>query len=332
LLDQHPGANGRSKVVFYLDTRTEKLPVLFRDANRVIMFDPLGQTVCELDSERSRVRIVAPERRWSPRLTLMRFVRERAMRAVLEQSSLLLHAAGYAVGGRAVLIAGRKRSGKSSLLLHALNSGVDATDASPSANDRLAVRYLSNDRTALLLDGARIEARGLPTILSLRTSTLELFPHTRARIEKSGFFPALTRREAGRYPLGVARPWRGSMFTLSPAQLCELTGVDAAPSAPLGAILFPNVSSKRGGIRITRLKKAEAFAQLQRALFRADHRVQVGPLFSHSARGPGMKRAELATRLSALVEQVGCYSCELGLQAYQDDAWLGRTLELIGRP
>ena len=253
------------------------------------------------------------------------------MRAVLEQSSLLLHAAGFVVGGKAVLLAGRKRSGKTSLLLHTLNSGADANAAGLSANDRLPVRYLSNDRTVLLPDGARIVARGIPTIASLRTSSLELFPHIRDGIERSGFFPALTRREAGRYPLGVARPWGGSKFTLSPSQLCDLTGVDAAPSAPLGAIVFPNMSGKRGGIRITRLKKAEAIAQLQRALFRADHRVQVGPLFSHSARGPGKRRAERAARLSAVAEQVGCYSCDLGLQAYEDDAWLGRTLELIGR-
>ncbi|MFN8641573.1 MAG: hypothetical protein U0802_07920 [Candidatus Binatia bacterium] len=99
---------------------------------------------------------------------LMKVVREIAMSAAWMPRGLILHAAAFAVGDRAVLVAGPKRAGKTSLLLHALRL--------PGA------RLLANDRVALALDGAGAVAHGLPTIVTLRPDTVaRLLPDDAAR-------------------------------------------------------------------------------------------------------------------------------------------------------
>ena len=69
------------------------------------------------------------------RVALMRVVREYAMLYATQAGWLILHAAAVCVGGDAFVIAGPKRAGKTTLLLHALRNEQGA--------------YVSNDRVAL---------------------------------------------------------------------------------------------------------------------------------------------------------------------------------------
>ncbi len=327
LLRQRERGRRRLRTVFHQDTRTERLPVLFEGAGATTLWDPRSEAACEVSSTDRRVRIVAGREGPYARFMLMRFVRERAMRGALEAGHLLLHAAGFEVDKRAVLMPGRKRSGKTSLLLHALGSAQEASGATGSVGP---VRYLANDRVVVQTSGSRPLARGLPTIASLRAEGPGLPEETRARIAASGFFPTLTVGEAAERPRGVVRPWQGTKYTLSPAQLCALAGARATASAPVGAIVFPDVSGKPGRIQIVRLDRRSALRAMHDALFRAGNRVTVGSLFSGPDRGPVPGRDDRTRQVSEIVETVPCYSCTLGLSAFRDRGWLDRLRSRLG--
>lgn len=335
LRERYRGAPRKRKGVFYLDTRVEQLRVLDDDNGRRTLLDPVGDAVCLVNSRTKQVRITAPSRRWAARITLMRFVRERAMRAVLEHRGILMHAAGFVLDGRAVLIAGHKRSGKSSLLLHTLRSAAHQGTGAGSrrslgTNPVLDIRYLSNDRAMLQIDRGSIGARGLPTIASLRIDGLDQFPGLATRIGRSGFYPALTRTEVNRWGPAGTEPWEGRKFTLSPSQLCELTGARAAAAAPLGAVVFPTVTEGGRGIRVRRLSHSDALAALRTGLFRAGRRVQVGELFSVRGSSPAPRPGELESVLDAVAARVGCYAVELGPRAYRGTSWLNQAGKLVG--
>ena len=330
LLRKRSGEGSQKKALFHLDTRTERFRVLEDAGSRWVVVDPLGETVCEVEPQRRRVRIVAEEDCWTSRLILMKFVRERAMRAAIEQGLLPLHAAGFVLEHSAVLIAGPKRSGKTSLLLHSLALATAKTGRGGTPQ-RLPIQYLSNDRTLLGRSGSSMQARGLPTIVSLRTPSLELFPEMRERLEASGAAPSLSQAEANRFLVGRAQPWRGTRYTLSPRQLCEMSGVDARASAPVGAILFPRVSGAPGGIGMVKLRPAEARPHLVQALFRAGETIQVGTLFGDPQKRLEVGRPDTERWIDALTHQVGCYACDLGSNAYDDDAWLRRLTSLLAK-
>jgi len=97
------------------------------------------------------------------------------------------------VGDRGVILAGPKKSGKTTLLMHLLSGG----GADYVANDRVAVAWR---------DGVPV-LRGMPTIITLREATASV-PHQRQHVVKRGFHAWLTIDEARlRPPAWRRRAW-----------------------------------------------------------------------------------------------------------------------------
>jgi hypothetical protein len=97
------------------------------------------------------------------RVGLMRVVRETLTARRLSRQRLLdLHAAAFEADQRAVLIAGPKYSGKTTLLCYMLASG--------------SARLIANDRVLVNIDRDPAEVCAVPTLVSVRPDLLRLFP------------------------------------------------------------------------------------------------------------------------------------------------------------
>jgi len=208
------------------------------------------------------VRILAPEDGRGARVALMRVVRELTMHRLADRGAVLLHAAGAARGGRALLVCGPRRAGKTTLLLRLL--------AEPG------MAYLANDRVAVVpgsLSGAAggvvATARGLPTIVALRPGTLALLPsvETRLRADRPDHWRTLAEGRAAGLTDDARRGAPAGPPTLpvdlSPAQLCALVGVRPAPAAMVAAVVFPVSDPTTRGVRLERLGRADALTRLR---------------------------------------------------------------------
>ena len=164
----------------------------------------------------------------------------------LRRTELDLHAASVETAGRAVLIVGPKGAGKTTLSLHLLRSG--------------QWRMMANDRTFAGPVAAAIMARGLPTAVKVRPSTLAEFPELRRGLPSVERPYLHTLDELAKAETGDAAS-EATDFALSPAQLAHQLGVERCGPAALGAIVFPEVRADRTGWTAERLDP-EAIVQL----------------------------------------------------------------------
>lgn len=163
LQHERTSASTRPIPCFSLDADVLRLPGWASGEGVVVVDDDLSGFIAV---EGAAVTITARPELVRARLCLMRVVRELLAAPLRAQASTVeLHAAAFAVGGRAVLIAGRKSSGKTTMLAHALASA----GASLIANDRVVVGGL---RPPFM-------ATGIPTLVSVRPWTLDLYPALR---------------------------------------------------------------------------------------------------------------------------------------------------------
>lgn len=287
-----------------LDSGAQLLPA-WRDGERRVVLDEPARVAYLITADRRRLELVAARADDARRTALMKLVRELAMSAAWSPRSLVLHAAACVLGDRAVLIAGPKRAGKSSLLLHLLGAA--------------GARLLANDRAVLALDGERALAHGMPTIVNLRPDTVAArFADEAARRAAHRFHFARTLAEAERREPAADRSERA--LTCSPAQLGRLLGVDLVGSAAATALLLPRVAAEASGIALRRLDDAEAAERLSGALFAAATRPQrISDAFAlPGARAPS--DAELRRLWRACVQRLRVFDCLLGPDAYTTDA------------
>jgi hypothetical protein len=186
-----------------LDSQPVQLPS-WREAAEQVVFHEEARVAYRISGDRRRITVVTAPKNAALRTVLMKLVRELAMSAAWSPRGLILHAAACVVDGRAVLIAGPRRAGKTSLLLHALRAE--------------GVRLLSNDRVVLELDADATVVHGMPTIVSLRTDTVvRQFPSPSAfasalryrfalTVQAEGPAPATDLTPRGWPPAGTARP------------------------------------------------------------------------------------------------------------------------------
>lgn len=246
------------------------------------------------------------------RVGLMRVVRELAAARVFAQGSVLdVHAAAFAVAGRAVLLVGAKRAGKTTLLAHALASG----RASLLANDRV---FVDTSRQPEL-------ACGLPTLLSIQDGTLQLFPHLRLHLhERPALLHAaeLESRNVGRFEDDNAP----RVFALSPVQFAKRLGAPTVRCAPIVAIAFPEISPTVDRWSLDRVDPTDGAARLRECLYGARTSPRFRTVFEELA---GLDRVEPAALVDRLADQLPLFSCRLGPDAYRNgaDAWL-RALPL----
>lgn len=236
--DRRPGLPGRPPDgvadAFILDTRVIRLPYWECGEQRVAIDADRG---VRLEMAPGRVTITAA-RDGALRIAALRTLREMATAEWQRDGGRLVHAAALAVDGSVILIAGPKGSGKTTLLVHALGLA--------------RARYVANDRVVVHVADGSIEAHGIPTVVSHRSGTLPLAMLQAAA--RRGYAATLTLAEAR----GSGRDPGHEVPSLSPAQLCRLTGVPRVAGGRIGAVLLPMVDPSGDGFEIRPLSRWEA--------------------------------------------------------------------------
>jgi hypothetical protein len=298
---------------FALDSQVVSLPGWREEDGGTVIGDH-GRG-CFYRVRRRSVEVVAPPGLRRVRVGLMRVVREIAAARMLAQEDVLeFHTAAFAVGEQAVLLVGPKEGGKTTLLINVLTSG----QASLIANDRVFV------------DASRSpgQAFGMPTLVSLRDGTLQLFPHLRrgfptcpARLHTA----ELESRDAATLEDGDAPP----VFALSPAQLARRLGVATVRGGPIAAVVFPEISPAVDGWSLEPIGTAGGAARLRECLYGSRSGSRSRTVFEEIVGGQVGRPEERDTVIGRLAAWVPLFRCRLGRDAYCGgaDAWL-RALPL----
>ncbi len=290
---------------FRLDSSLVSLPGWMESDRTTFIAD--REWGCYYRLQDDQVRVIARPRDLPARLGLMRVLRELATSQASALPEMLdLHAAAFGFGGHAILLTGEKRTGKTTLLSHALTS----RETSLIANDRVMV------------DGERLQAFGVPTIVSVREETEAMFPSLGRIHPRRAVF--LNERELALRPTDTGTERR---LSLSLAQLARQLGSPLSSSAPVGAILFPQISPSLSGLLLQPLHPSEAVECLRgsvyaRRLAPHDRTVfqEMTNAFPHDSRD---------FHLSRLAAAVPLMRCLLGPDAYgkHPGDWL-KTLRL----
>jgi len=244
----------------------------------------------------------------------MRLIREVAsVNALRNPNRLLLHAAALENRGRAVLIAGPKGSGKTTVLAY-------LTAAS-------GARILTNDRSLLCCGVTEIEVRGIPTFVSIREGPLDLL--SLRRLSSLWQVPSPSRYTLAELAAHAAKPRDvpPGRLRLSPAQLAHVAGVSLSPSGRLSAIAFPEIRTGERSLRLKRLSAGEAHRRLREARFGIASAKSSSTVFEEMF---GVERysSEEEVRLAMLSERVPCFGIAVGDGAYSDK---GPGIDLVER-
>ena len=309
-----PHPDGGSRVAFALDTHLVELPAWSSAQDGEVFFDPGYDVFYRLEQSPLRVTILAARpNRLHARIALMRVVREFVLRDLDRRDGLLVHGAALRLRGHGIVVAGPKRAGKTSFLIHALG--------------RMGADFIANDRVVVHATDGSLRARGLPTVVTVREDGLSLFPVLKGRLSRSSDWDMLTLREARRGILGPTRPNAEGRYTVSPAQFGPLLGARPAADEPLDAVLFPRVTQKPGGIEFVRLAPGTARRALRAGVFRAGSSRKSGDLFDAPAGDrPLLSESDPLDRIAGTLP---CFECRLGLDAYRDPDSLADLVSLI---
>ena len=295
-----PERTGRSIASFALDTELVTHPIWVDDSSETTVYDDVHQLFYRLWPQENQIHLLSTIQETKQRNALMRVVRELFMIHGYSRNQVLMHGAALRVNGLGVLIAGPKKSGKTTLLVHLLNHE--------------HARYLSNDRTLVCFEENGPVGYGMPTLISLRAPTLHLFPDLNRRATRSTYHPNKSMKEPTH---GLRAPFgKDGRYRCNPGQFCKLVRALPTSKAGLGAILFPCVSAAQPGISLTRLPLEEAANRIERSLFRAGETQPHSELFLMNkplALASQTPSAELCRQLAA---QIPCLACALGPSAY----------------
>lgn len=296
---------------FALDSQVVYLPGWTEDGGTVAEDADLG---CYYRVSAHAVEIAARPAYRRARLGLMRVVREiLTSRALAGGRWLDLHAAALAVGGYAVLIAGPKESGKTSLLMHALSSG--------------QADFVANDR--VFVGGDPVAATGVPTIVSIRPGTARAFPGLQRDGDRRPVSRCVGERPAAEDAAVADDPLRP--LALSPAQLARQLGVGRARGGVVAAVVFPVVDPGVGTWTLETLTQAEGGALLGACRYGARAEPRPKTIFE-IAGAPAPASIRAAPVSPGLGPHVPYVRCRLGPDAYREsaDGWL-RALGLPTR-
>lgn len=300
-----PGAAGhtpREVDCFTLDGSFVRLPLWAHDADGLVVHDrEAGVFVAIGDADESggrRVDVLAERDTRRMRLTLMRVVRELATMQAVARGDLHVHGATVVVDGRAFVIAGGKRAGKTSMLLNALSQP--------------GVAYLSNDRVLLERTSTGVLVRGMPTIVKVRPGSFDHLP----KLPPMGWQrPCVSIRECERGgPLADDASHRAG--SMSPAQLVAWLGVAAVDAAPLAAVVLPRVDDAIDGFDVRVVDAAEAATRLEACVLGADTPAGPPEAFGSGSR-VGEPAVDVAAACAAIAADFACLDCRIGPRAFE---------------
>jgi hypothetical protein len=249
--------------------------------------------------EPGRIEVVVARDGTDARIAIMRAVREYAMAYARRSGWMLLHAAAVSIGNETFVIAGPKRAGKTTLLLHALR------------NERGA--YLANDRVALASEPSGLTVHGIPTIVVVRRDSASRFAGLAAQLTDARYHYR-DRVADGRAEPRAVTPMPAATWALSPPQLCHLLDVESRASARVTAVVFPSIGA-HGGTMLAKLGAQQALDAWRGALFRA---CPPGGLFSIGDDGGASPDVSVERLASAFATQVPSVACHVGADAYED--------------
>jgi hypothetical protein len=298
---------------FANDTHMIALPG-WRDAVGVtIALHAAARVAYVVDAGAHRVAVVTPPDNPQARTALMRTVRELAMIRALAEGGAFLHAAALAHAGHGLLIAGVKRAGKTTLLLHVL----EATGA----------EYVSNDRV-LLPTGDAAAARGMPTIITVRAESRPFLGPLYDRLAGSGSHYRLTRAES---VAPARRITPTDEIGVSPAQLCAALGVTMRADCIPRAIVFPVIDPAAGRPVFRALSEKDAAARIPAALLSATLDKKVSDLFRFPDDPPLPGAAQLVRVARAWAARIPCFTCAIGPDAYAHGALAAECIARLSR-
>jgi hypothetical protein len=291
---------------FALDTYALSLPA-WRTGTRTVLLD--AERSCVLDVTPFSVDVLGDPgtRRW--RFTVVMVVLEIAATR-MRRMGLDLHAAAVEARGRSLLIVGPKGAGKTTLSLHLLRGGT--------------WHAMSNDRAfAVAADGGFV-VYGVPTAAKIRPATLAQFP------ELGRGLPAVERpylygREelSGQPVAGDRDP--STELALSPPQLLRQLGANACASAPLGAIVFPELRADVAGSAVVPLDPHAVRTAIWANLYGIAGRREP-TVFEEIDGGMRSPSPDVAV---ALARSVPGYRVLLGPRAYASDELAAELLEIV---
>ncbi len=293
---------------FRLDKRVVSCPGWSEPNGSILAADQ--EFGCYYHVQGNQVEVISRPQDRPARIGLMRVVRELAMQRALSRSETLdLHAAAFVFQGRAILLAGDKNAGKTTLLAHALTSPHTA--------------LMANDR--VIVDGG-LEARGVPTVVSVRAETERVFPALGRIFPRRAVL--FHKGELAAEDFTRVSTYQPSVLALSMAQFARQLNARIEASAPLSAILFPEVSPTTSGWSLSSMDPAEAAARLRRNIYGSGLAPGTEAIFQRmtGALPSNNEREFLVNRLAAAVPAIRCL---LGKGAYNEssDGWL-KTLPL----
>lgn len=301
---------------FVLDDSTLRFPRWAEAA-------PGGDTRVAFDARRDTffetgpgfgVRIIANNRDRS-RVNWMRVIREFAMNACMRRGDVFLHAACFTSEDRAIVISGVKNAGKTTTLTWCLEL-------------LEAAGFMSDDRVRMRALASGYEARAMPTIMTFRAPSLALLPKFAVRLRQVQDTQRLSSSElaAGRVQAHINSLSDGRVG-LAPQRYAQLLGRESTPSAPVAAIVFPEVVDDSGGLDVCALKPAAAGERLQHALFGVSNLQRRSDLFDYLAAGEEPSPDETRARAQRIVEHVPSYAWRLGSSAPKAGAQLREFLQ-----
>ena len=124
MLKKGAQSDGKQIDCFALESGVVRLPLWASESDGPIIFDERLGAFYEVNQGIAEIRILTANSDNRARTSLMRVVRELAMNHSHRTGSLIIHGSAFLVGGRGVIIAGPKRAGKTTLLIHALRQGM----------------------------------------------------------------------------------------------------------------------------------------------------------------------------------------------------------------
>lgn len=312
LLAHRPAAADRAVDAFALDQQVIRLPAWPGSDGGRHLFDEKFGVVYVVRATGDRAEVVAPGHPPGPRIPAMRVIREVAMNHSFARGHVFIHGSAVAMEDAGIVVAGPTTSGKTTLLIHLLRLGNTA--------------YVSNDRLRVREANPAPLLRGMPTITTLRATTLDFHPALRDRLLTSTYRHRRTIAESERE--GVpATPWNDGRYGLSPAQFCRLLDVPSRATAAARVVLLPRKTNRPGHMTCTRLDPVEVERRLHDAIFGIGCWSHAENVFARPGEAAVVPVDELLRRCSAFAAQVPAFDVELGLQAYDDPAATRALLE-----
>jgi hypothetical protein len=304
-----PGDSGERPIdCFALDGKFEQLALWRDEPDHMLLHDARAQSFLSIAAGYASAHLVARQDSKHTRVLLMRVVRELEMLRSLDRGDLFIHGAAAVWNGRAVTIAGHKRSGKTSMLLSLLGGSQS--------------QYISNDRVMVDLSETSPIVRGVPTVASVRPDSLQYLPALAPPVFAGPHRHYLTLDEVATGS-ALLQPTRHESPPMSPAQLCRWLGVDRVAAAPHGMLVFPRVDSNVTRFVVREMGDAEAAGRVHANLFSAGPAGLVPDAFGRGWAGRVPMPHETFDACRRLARTGSAWECRIGPLAFHaPDVWM----------